>query len=159
MPETTAIGAFGSVVLAGLVSGLGPLATVITILLGAGGLVGVIFSVRYRVVAEVNKATAEAQRENAIAERERAGRFEHELNESHARERELRETVAKFESLPDLSGVLERINTSFEASDRRAADRETRAVDRHQQLTGLFGALGDSLVDLVKEIHNERTEP
>lgn len=174
MLEGIAITAFGSVLLTGLISGFGTLATIITILLGIGGLAGIVFSVRFRVATEVFKATAQAQAENASAERERADRLERQLEESHERERDHRETIAKFEALPNLSKVIEQITSIdtaaaartetavaalLERFDARFEASERRANDRHLQTTNLFKTLGDALADLAREFIDERKEP
>jgi hypothetical protein len=104
--------------------------SVLGFLLAVSALVGVIYGARYKVNYESAHALAETRGEALDDERERVKQLEQRIVEMSAEGDGLRATIARLESLPDLSRLVQILD-----------QHEQRALERHEALGRLIETL------------------
>lgn len=143
---------------------------VIALLVGVGALVGIIFGVRYRVVAEAALKLSDARGEALGDAKEREADLQEGLAASREANAQLREQIESLKALPNLTRVIEvmteanerldrhaqaRFETGVEAIttmlDERFAAHEKSASERHGQSL----ATGAELLAAVREFRGE----
>jgi hypothetical protein len=138
-----------------------------TILLGAlvalTGLAVLFYGVRWKSAYAVASTQAEELRKALNDERERAERAEGRERESLKLLAEQKRTIARLESLPDLSKILEFLGRQEDTAAKRTADalsvvdqlltaHEERAVERHDGQIAVLSGLAANMERLVKSI-------